>query len=396
MTDSGWRTVEIGDLCTAIYDGPHATPRKTASGPIFLGISNLSNGRLDLSMTEHLSPADFATWTHRVTPQPGDVVFSYETRLGEAALIPEGMVCCLGRRMGLMRANPEKVDQRFLLYAYLGSDFQETIRERTIHGSTVDRIPLIEFPGFPIRIPHLAEQRAIGRVLGAFDDKIELNAKLNGTLEEVCRVVFAGFAERSSGWKSGRFGDVAVNLRAVVEPKELDPATPYVALDNMPRRSIALVEWGTLDGVSSVKTEFDAGSVLFGKLRPYFHKVGVAPIAGVSSTDILVIEPKSPGWFAFVLLHASSDEFVAHADATSAGTKMPRTNWKDLARYEVALPSEAEAAALNESIRLLVARIVSNIHESRTLAALRDALLPKLISGEIRARDAEKAVEAAT
>ena len=91
-----------------------------------------------------------------------------------------------------------------------------------------------------------------------------------------------------------------------------------------------------------------------------------------------------PSWFGFVLGHASSVELVNHTDAASTGTKMPRTNWQDIARYEVALPPEALAAEFSELIQPLIGRIIANIHESRTLAALRDALLPKLLSGELR------------
>src|SRR5438094_959091 len=160
-----WREVAIGELAE-IFDGPHATPPKTSDGPVFLGISNLAQGRLDLANTEHLSGEDYARWTRRVEPRAGDVVFSYETRLGEAAYIPPGLRCCLGRRMGLLRARAGKVDKRFLLYAYLGHQFQETLRSRTIHGSTVDRIPLIDMPGFPIEVPaDIEEQRAIAYIL---------------------------------------------------------------------------------------------------------------------------------------------------------------------------------------------------------------------------------------
>ena len=148
---SEWRTIPVSELCHAIYDGPHATPKKVESGPIFLGISNLSNGRLDLSNTDHLSEEDFLKWTRRVTPRENDVVFSYETRLGEAALLPPEIKCCLGRRMALMRPDISKVDPQFLLYSYLSPDFQGTIQARTIYGSTVNRIALVEFPVVPLR-----------------------------------------------------------------------------------------------------------------------------------------------------------------------------------------------------------------------------------------------------
>jgi type I restriction enzyme, S subunit len=185
-----WREIALGDLAD-IYDGPHATPKRTLSGPIFLGISNLSNGRIELGETSHVSEADFARWTRRVTPTVGDVVFSYETRLGEAAIVPEGLRCCLGRRMGLLRAKPARVLPRFLLYAYLSPAFQETLRAATVHGSTVDRIPLIDLPTFPIRIAtDMREQQRIAEILGALDDKIELNRRMSGTLEAIARALF--------------------------------------------------------------------------------------------------------------------------------------------------------------------------------------------------------------
>lgn len=173
---AGWFEARIGDIAE-VFDGPHATPKSTTSGPVFLGISSLSGGRLDLAQSGHLSEEDYKKWTKRITPRAGDVVFSYETRLGEAALIPNSLRCCLGRRMGLLRPDPLRVDGRFLLYAYLGPSFQETIRQRTVRGSTVDRIPLVELPQFPIQVPPLDEQQAIAGVLGAVDDKLESNRR---------------------------------------------------------------------------------------------------------------------------------------------------------------------------------------------------------------------------
>lgn len=88
----------------------------------------------------------------------------------------------------------------------------------------------------------------------------------------------------------------------------------------------------------------------------------------------------------------SSDAFVEYTNAGSTGTKMPRTSWAEMTRYEIVLPPGHVAAAFTELIQPLVDRIIDSIHQSRTLAALRDALLPKLIAGEIRVKDAGKLV----
>ena len=101
-------------------------------------------------------------------------------------------------------------------------------------------------------------------------------------------------------------------------------------------------------------------------------------------------------WFGFVLGHVSSDAFVEHTNAGSTGTKMPRTSWDEMARYAVVLPPPALAEAFTKQIQPAIERIIASIHESRTLAALRDTLLPKLISGEVRVGDVERFVGAAT
>jgi type I restriction enzyme, S subunit len=135
---------------------------------------------------------------------------------------------------------------------------------------------------------------------------------------------------------------------------------------------------------------------LFGKLRPYFHKVGVAPVDGVCSTDIVVIAQKSENWFGFVLGHVSSDTFVEYTNAGSTGTRMPRTSWRDMARYAIVIPPNPVSEAFTELVRSAVDRIISGIYESHTLVALRDTLLSKLISGELRVKDTDQFVKEAT
>ena len=152
----------------------------------------------------------------------------------------------------------------------------------------------------------------------------------------------------------------------------------------MPRKSVALKDWGTSAGVSSSKFAFDNRDILFGKLRPYFHKVGIAPVSGVCSTDIVVLKARMPTWSAFVLACVSSSRFVSYASQTSTGTRMPRTSWDTMSRYELCRPSDAIAAAFHQVVWPMLEQIVSNVQESRTLDRLRNALLPKLVSGELR------------
>ena len=173
-----------------VYDGPHATPKKLEEGPYFLSISSLDKGRLDLSKSAFLSEDDFKKWTKRVTPKEGDLLFSYETRLGEVALMPPGIRACLGRRMGLLRLNREKVTPEYALYAYLSPAFQQTIKGNTITGATVDRIALNELPNFPIRIPPIEKQKKVAKLLSEIDKKIELNNRINAELEAMAKTLY--------------------------------------------------------------------------------------------------------------------------------------------------------------------------------------------------------------
>ncbi len=258
--------------------------------------------------------------------------------------------------------------------------------------------------------PPLPEQHRIAAILGALDDKIDLNRRMNRTLEEMAQAIFKswfidfdGYTDLVDselgpiprGWRVGSLDDVARNVRDGAAPSELPPETPYVGLEHIPRKCAALESWGASAEVESGKSRFARGDVLFGKLRPYFHKVVIAPLDGVCSTDILVVRPKQPSWLGFAFGHLFSTALVDHASAMADGTKMPRTRWADLNRYQIAVSPEPVARAFDTVVRPMYDRIGANVFESKTLAALRDTLLPKLISGEVRVPEAERIAEEA-
>ena len=280
--------------------------------------------------------------------------------------------------------------------------------------------------------PPLTEQKAIAAVLGALDDKIELNRRMNATLEAMARALFqswfvdfdpvrakldgrppAGHDPATAalftdsfqdsplgpiphGWTAGKLGEIGTNSRRGIQPSEIAPNTPYIALEHMPRRCIALGDWDESAVVASGKSAFKKGEILFGKLRPYFHKVGIAPFDGVCSTDILVLSPKTAEWFGVLLGHVSSYELIQFTDLASTGTKMPRTSWGDLSSFKIALPPKPIAAAFTRVIQPMLEHITANVFQSRTLATLRDTLLPKLLSGELRVAGLESQLAAAS
>lgn len=358
----------------------------------------------------------------------GDIVFSRVGSVDRRSLVrKEEDGWLFSGRCLRVRPDNHKIDSTYLSYFFGLPAFKEHIRSIAV-GATMPSLNTQLLSG--IFVPHpkdLEEQRAIAHVLGTLDDKIELNRRMNETLEAMARALFKSWfvdfepvrakvegrdtglpkeiadlfpdsfedselGEMPKGWRVASLGDVADNIRRNIQPDDIPPSTPYIGLEHMPRRCIALSDWGEPEELESNKHVFKRGEMLFGKLRPYFHKMGVAAVDGVCSTDIVVIASKKPEWFGFTLGHISSVEFVDYTNAGSTGTKMPRTSWHEMARYPVVLPQVNIADRYTGMIQPMVDQIAANIHESRTIAAQRDALLPKLLSGELVIVDAERHV----
>jgi type I restriction enzyme S subunit len=249
-------------------------------------------------------------------------------------------------------------------------------------------------------------QQIIASILSAYDDLIENNLRRIRILEEMAqllyrewfvnfrfpghekvRMVTSPFGQVPEGWEIRPLGEFADEVRRGLSPSAIDPDTPYIGLEHMPRKSIALTEWGTAKEVQSTKLAFRRGEVLFGKIRPYFHKVGIAPIDGVSSSDIIVLVAKSEDVLPIVLGCVSSPEFIAHATQTSQGTKMPRANWNILRTYPIAVPSATMLAKLSAVTKSILEYVQILVLAVRNLRQTRDLLLPKLISGQIEVAD---------
>lgn len=398
---SVWPQVEIGAVAD-VFDGPHATPKTVDSGPIFLGIGALQRGRLNLSETRHVTPEDFHAWTRRVRPQQGDIVFSYETRIGEAALIPEGLECCLGRRMGLVRADRERLDPRFFLYTYLSPLFQEFLRSRTITGATVDRIPLTDFPKFRIPLPPLAQQQAAASILGALDDKIELNRRMNETLEAMARAIFEE-AGRASAWQPRPLNEYAAIFDGPHATPSLTPEGPiFLGISNLKSGMLDLSDTNHLSEADfqtwTRRVTPTRGDVVFS----YETRLGQAALIPQGLRCCLgrrmgLLRPHHDRVAPVVLLRAylSADFQEVIRKHTIHGATVERIPLKDMGDFPIRLPDPSQNPGLADQLAALRNLVEANQSESATLAATRDLLLPRLMSGELRVKDAERAVEEA-
>ena len=181
----GWGYVRVDMLYSGLYDGPHSTPAPSDAGPAFLGIKNFLPTRLDLSEVRHISEEDWPKWTRRVTPQAGDILFTYEATLGFFALVPEGLRCCLGRRTALVRPKSEMGNGPFLLHSFVSKPFQDLLVARRNHGSTVDRIPLTDFPSYPVLWPGERLARSFSDVVAPLWERIHRNQSQMQWLTEI-------------------------------------------------------------------------------------------------------------------------------------------------------------------------------------------------------------------
>lgn len=436
MVSDAFHEVELGPLCSKIGSG--ATPRGGEKvyldkGDVALIRSqNVHNDGFKLDGLVYIAE-EHSNQLANVTVEARDVLLNItgDSVARCCQVDPRILPARVNQHVAIIRPRPDELDPRFLRYFLISPRMQAQMLGWAHAGATRNALTKGMIESFKAPKPDIAVQRRIAEVLGVLDDKIDLNRRMNRTLERMAQALFKSwfvdfdpvrakadgrysglpieiatfFPGRFTdshlgpipqGWEPCSLGDIANSPRRGVKPSDIPPATPYIGLEHMPRRSIVLDTWGRADQVGSGKSEFREGEILFGKLRPYFHKVGIAPVDGVCSTDIVVIAPKASDWHGYVLSLVSSKAFVDYTDSHSAGTKMPRTNWNDMSRYPVAIPPIEVANAFQTQVCATHQRIAANVRQNRSLACLRDTLLPKLLSGELELPTAEALAEEVT
>lgn len=334
-------------------------------------------------------PTAVAKKLARSIAHAGDLVFPHRGAIGRVGLVSQEYL--LSSSMMKLTVDSELYDPRFFFYYFRGPGRQELLARASTVGTPGIGQPLSSLRGIPVRFPQLSEQRAIAEVLEALDHKIAANDKVLRVGDRLVRAMFDSLDDASTDGIP--LSAVAENVRVHVDPSKVDPSVPYVGLEHVPRRSMWMSDIGAAGSVSSAKARFRTGDVLFGKLRPYFHKVVRADRDGVASTDILVVRAKDPVLGGFVLAAASSDTAIRATSAAVEGTRMPRTKWADLGAVTVPWPGEAAAIEFSSQVAVLCDQAATLQQESRVLAETRDEFLPLLMSGKIRVHDAEKRVE---
>jgi len=378
----GWRSLPLEECMDAIIDYRGKTPRKATNGVPLVTAKVVKNGRIE-TPNEFIAQRDFQEWMRRGLPQPGDVVITTEAPLGEVAQLGEGRVA-LAQRLVCLRGKLGLLDNRFLKFLLMSSGVQQQLRARS-SGTTVLGIRQAELRRVVLTLPPVEKQREVANILGALDDKIDLNRQMNQTLEAMAQA-FLNSAFFGRGWHEVPLSDVA----------ELNPTrridgddAPYVEMANLPTVGHRPSAWPVRAVGSGAR--FQNGDTLFARITPCLENGKTAYVDFLNdgqiawgSTEYIVIRPKPPLCTEWGYLLARSQAFrdfaVQKMEGTTGRQRVPAAA---LAAFRVPLPPPQACARFAAAVSPLFRRMAAASDETRTLASLRDVLLPRLLSGEL-------------
>ena len=395
-----WPTRPISEVCSHVVDCVNRTaPIVDFETPYkMLRTTNVRGGFVDTENVRYVTLETYERWTRRLVPQRGDVFLTREAPLGDVGRLTSDDKVFLGQRLFHYRADPEKMDGRFLTYALQSSAVQGWIRGAGM-GATVEHARVGDFHKIPVPVPPKEVQTTIGDTLSAYDDLIENNRRRIALLEAAARMLYREWFVHfrfpghehvkiidglPEGWERRMLGDVVDNVKDTVKPTDFSEDEIHIGLEHIPRRAFTLSDWEAAEDLASGKTRFEEGDILFCKIRPYFHKVGFTIRSGLASSDALVWRVKEKEDWPLVVCATSSDHFVAVASKTvREGSKMPRADWNVLKKYSLPKPLDGLLGVFNETILSITAQCKALVLQNRALAQARDLLLPRLMNGEI-------------
>lgn len=387
----------LKELCEVISDCPHSTPKWTDHGKIVVRNNNIKNGRIDLSSPSYTDKENFRQRIKRVVPQPGDLIITREAPMGEVGMIPEGVECCLGQRMVLLRANPQECDNYYLLYSIQSREVQHQISWSEGTGTTVSnlRIPHLE----QLKIPYLPlkEQKRLVAVLKSLDDKIALNNKINDNLEQQAEPLFQNlFIDNArSEWKKGTVCDLGTVVGGSTPSKSkpeyyTDSGIAWITPKDLSVNKSKFIyhgenditELGLKNSSASIMPE---GTVLFSSRAPIGY-ISIAAGEVTTNQGFKSIVPKPEIGTAFVYYFLKYN--LPIIEGMASGSTFKEVSGATMKKVPAFIP---DAETLNKFQRFcepLFAQQKVLEKQNESLAELRDSLLPKLMAGEIDVEDA--------
>lgn len=377
-------------------------------GPIFLRAGHVTDSFIDFEGVERFHSELTPRVLHKMSAAGDVIVTTKGNSTGRVAFVTKDMPSFVySPHLSFWRSlKTEFLDQSYLRYWSRSSMFQGQLAGLAGSTDMAPYLSLVDQKRLKMYLPEPAEQHAIGGFLTALDDKVELNRCMNLTLETIARVLFKSWfgdfetAFDGVSWKASTdtLSYLADLDRSMVEladfPDEIFDHYSIPAFDDgkMAKREVG-------EDIKSNKFLVPPDSILLSKLNPRIPRVWLpslsAEVRSICSTEFLVVVPREEidREYLYSLFSSSEfiDEFASRATGTSGSHQRVRS--EDLLRIEIDVPEWPARKAYSEIVRPMFIKVAQNLEESRTLAALRDTLLPKLLSGEIRVKQAEKIAE---
>ena len=424
-----WDRTSLREAGVTLIDCDHRTPPAADSGYPYIAIPQLKEGRLALNDVRRISPEHFIDWTRKAKPQHHDVILSRRCNPGETAYVPAGLECALGQNLVLLRADGSKLYPPFLRWLVRGPDWWEQVGTFINVGAVFDSLKCADIPNFRLPLPPLAEQKRIAEVLGALDDKIELNRRMNATLEATAQALFQSWfvdfdpvrakldlpargAQAGGRTPSGMDAATAALFPDSFEESELghiprgwevrnlDKSAHYLnglALQKyppgdgptLPVIKIAQLRKGDSIGADRCNTDLPPeyivqdGDVLFSWSGSLEVELWCGCTGALNQHLFKVTSPEFPKWFYYLWTLYHLDEF--RLIAADKATTMGHIQRGHLTAAKVLIPSRRLLDTMTNTMSPLIDQLIANRIQSRTLATLRDTLLPKLLSGELSA-----------
>ncbi|CAB5610759.1 TPA: restriction endonuclease subunit S [Escherichia coli] len=390
---SEWVVKNLDEVVEYFIDYRGKTPVKTGSGIPLITAKIVKDGCLQ-TPTEFISVEDYPLWMTRGYPEVNDVVLTTEAPLGEVALIKNKNVA-LAQRIITLRGYKNILDNKFLKY-WLQSEQGQYELESRASGTTVFGIKSSILKKIPISLPPYNEQVAISSVLYSIDEKIDLLHRQNKTLESMAETLFRQwFILDSTG--------VSVSIDQIIDfnPKRtLIKSQDATYLDMAGLSTVIFRANGYYRRPFSSGTKFTKRDTLLARITPCLENGKAAYIdflddneTGWGSTEFIVMRPKKEIHPFISYIMCRNPDFKEYAESCMEGsTGRQRVNLDHLKKFNVNLPTEASLRIINELLDSFESKLINNSKQIDSLEKLRDTLLPKLMSGEVRVQYAEEAI----
>ena len=379
----------LGDALEALIDHRGKTPKKlggdwSTAGHRVVSALNIKNSTVDDNEHRFISNELYRRWMKEEL-RAGDVILTSEAPTGEVAYLAENHKWALGQRVFGLRGKKDLLDGRFLYYALRGGNLRHDLMSRTT-GTTVQGIRQSELVKVEISLPEIEEQRAIAATLGALDDKIESNLRSASLLSDLLDTHSEKFG---AGLPTVPLGDIATPVKESLNPSNLGNtqvdhfSLPAFDRDARPERVAA-------SSIMSNKLRVPKQAILLSRLNPRFNRTwwasADAEAPALASTEFLVLTAEDEQRLAAVWLALRDPFFRGEMPKRVTGTSGSHQRVKPDDVLAIEVPDFTSApTVLKESALAMLKRSESLRAESARLSALRDALLPELLSGRLRA-----------